>query len=259
MGIAFFTSVGVACAELALSSASLAATAATVDTAQVAQEATQAEVTPGAHSANSAASLGDAIVNKPVATPGAEDEALVFDGLSDDAVVEKVRAYIQSIKTLEADFTQVAPSGGVSSGKLYLRRPGQLRFEYEPPAPLLIVATQGNVYVEDKDLETTDFYPIKKTPLRFLLSKQVELGDAEVVGVDRGADTVAVTFASTGEETEGELSVILQAPNFALEQWIVRDVQNGITVVSLSNLEEGGRFRNSLFKAPEAGGSFLKN
>ena len=155
MSFALLSSVAFASAELALASSAFspAASAAMVQT--IDEEAALIDET-------AAPSLEDVIVNQPVEVTNVEEAPLVFADLSDEAVVEKVRDYIQSIKTLEADFTQVAPSGGLSTGKLYLRRPGQLRFEYTPPAPLLIVATQGNVYVEDKELETTDFYPIKK-------------------------------------------------------------------------------------------------
>lgn len=194
----------------------------------------------------------DSAIDKP-------EQPLVFADKSDAEVVDMVRAYIESIKVLTGDFGQIAPSGSVSTGKFYLRRPNQLRFEYAPPTPLLIVATQGNVYVQDKDLETTDFYPIKKTPLRFLLSKKVDLADAQIIGVDRGVDTVAVTFASNEGETEGELSLILRAPDFALEQWVVRDLQNGVTVVTLSNQKEDEKLSGRLFTAPDAGGKFLKN
>ncbi len=247
MSIALLSAVTVACAEIALSSAPAVSLAARASAAEQ-----HAEPAP-------APSLNDAIVNRPVRDPEGTERPLVFENETDEAVVEKVLEFIRGRDTMRGDFTQIAPSGEISSGAFHLRRPNQLRFEYAPPSPLLIVATQGNVYVRDNDLETTDFYPIKKTPLRFLLSRKVELGDARVVGVDRGVDTVAVTFASEEEETEGELSVILQAPDFALRQWAVRDVQNGITVVTLDNVTQGERFRNNIFRIPEAGGDFLKN
>jgi len=258
MIFALLSSVAIASGDIALADTPVATTVGVVVNQDAHSASVQTE-TIQENDDNVPSSLSDAIVNDPVTLPNEQAGPLVFADLSDAVVVEKVQTYIQSIKTLEADFTQIAPSGSLATGKLHLRRPGQLRFEYEPPTPLLIVATQGNVYVEDKDLETTDFYPIKKTPLRFLLSKKIDLGDAEVVAVDRGVDTVAVTFASTEEETEGELSVILRAPEFRLEQWAVRDVQNGITIVTLNNVEEGGKFRNALFRAPESGGEFLKN
>lgn len=81
--------------------------------------------------------------------------------------------------------------------------------------------------------------------------------DARIVSVDRGVDTVAVTFASDDEETEGELTLIADAPDLNLRRWIVRDLQGGITVVTLDNVIYGERLANNLFRAPEAGGRFL--
>lgn len=190
----------------------------------------------------------------------AEDMPLVFAGESDDGVVEKLRDYLEGIKTLQGDFTQIAPSGAISEGRFYLRRPGLLRFEYGPPSPLLIVANGGLVYVHDEALETTDSYPVNKTPLKFLLRRKIDLeDDVSVVNVDRGVDNLAVTFASKDDETEGELTVIVSAPEMTLRRWIVRDLQNGITVVTLENVIQGERLSNRLFETPDAGGRFLKD
>ncbi|MEZ5894313.1 MAG: outer membrane lipoprotein carrier protein LolA [Parvularculaceae bacterium] len=191
------------------------------------------------------------------ARDGAYDGPLVFENETDAAVADKLIAYIESIDTLEGEFTQIAPSGVISAGKFYLRRPGQLRFDYEPPTPLLIVASGGLVYVRDDALETTDSYPVGKTPLKFLLRKKVDRDDAKLVQVDRGVDSIAVTFASNDEDTEGELILIASAPDFALRRWIVRDLNGGMTVVTLENVKSGVKLANSLFAAPEAGGRFL--
>ncbi len=186
-------------------------------------------------------------------------EALVFAGETDQAVADKVIGYLEEITTFTADFTQVAPSGAISTGKFYLRRPGLLRFQYDAPSPILIVATGGTVFVRDEALETTDSYPVGRTPLKFLLRKKVDFGNFEIAGVDRGVDSVAVTFASNEEETEGQISIILDAPTLKLREWIVRDPQNGVTIVSLDNIVEGQQIANRLFAAPEAATPFLKN
>lgn len=206
---------------------------------------------------------------EPVATTAPEGEyipaeeaydgPLAFEDVSDEAVVDKLVAYVEGLETLTGDFTQISPSGAISSGKFYLRRPGFLRFEYEPPTPLLIVANGGMVYVRDEALETTDSYPVGKTPLKFLLRKNIDFDDAKVIGVDRGIDNVAVTFASQEEETEGEITLIVKAPDMTLARWIVRDIEHGITVVTLTNVKEGDRLANRLFEIPDAGGGFLKN
>ena len=186
-------------------------------------------------------------------------ETLVFAEESDEAVAEKLIDYIEGLDTLQGDFAQIAPSGAISEGKFYLRRPGFLRFEYEPPQPLLIVANGGMVYVRDDALETTDSYPVGKTPLKFLLGKKIDRDDAHVVNVDRGVDNVAVTFSSDDEETEGDITLIASAPDFELRRWIIRDQQGGMTVVTLDNVESGVKLAASLFRAPDAGGRFLDN
>jgi outer membrane lipoprotein-sorting protein len=194
-----------------------------------------------------------------VTDPEAVPEELVFAGESDDAVAQRIIDYVDRLDTLQGDFTQVAPSGAVSTGRFYLRRPGLLRFEYDPPSPLLIVATGGMVFVRDDELETTDSYPVGKTPLKFLLRKRVELAEARLVAVDRGPDSAAITFASAGDEEGGEISLIVSAPNVVLERWVVRDPQSGVTIVTLDNVVSGEPIPNRLFAAPEASSPFLKN
>jgi outer membrane lipoprotein-sorting protein len=209
----------------------------------------------------------------PVAPPAVEVEATrppvivakattpaaapVFAGLSDQAVADEVLRYLEGITTLKGEFVQTAPSGAVATGDFHLRRPGQIRFDYDAPAPITIVATQGMVYVENADLETTDSYPLKKTPLRFLLERKIDIGDAVLKSVDRDQRSVAVTYASTDEETEGEITLILAAPTLAIEQWAVRDAQGGVTVVSLQGVSAGASIDNRVFRAPEAGGAFI--
>lgn len=187
----------------------------------------------------------------------ARASAPVFADLSDQAVADEVMRYLEGLTSLSGAFVQTAPSGAVASGQFYLRRPGQIRFDYDDPSPITIVATQGMVYVENAELETTDSYPLKKTPLRFLLSKKIEIGDATLKTVERGGDSIAITYASTDEETEGEITLVLSAPRLAIEQWAVRDAQGGVTVVALQDVSTGEKLDNRLFRAPEAGGAFI--
>ena len=249
MNLAMLSAISLICVDAATAARPLPAPKPAIVLAQ-AEEAIPAEEAPV-----EVEEVADDAVSEEEAIP----EPLVFEGESDEAVAEKLIAYLEGIDTLQGDFTQIAPSGSISSGRFYLRRPGFLRFEYDPPTPLLIVANGGMVYVRDEALETTDSYPTGRTPLKFLLRKTIDRDDAEIVAVDRGVDSVAVTFASREEETEGELTIIAKAPEMTLTRWVVRDVQNGITVVTLDNVESGMRLANRLFRAPEAGGQFLKD
>jgi len=182
---------------------------------------------------------------------------VAFDGLADETVAASALKSLEALTTLQGNFVQTSPAGTVVSGKFYLRRPGQIRFDYDDPSPITIVATGGMVYVENSDLETTDSYPLKKTPLRFLLSKKIDLSDAVLKSVDRAPDHVAVTYASNDEDVEGEITLILSAPDLMIEKWAVTDPRGGATVVALNGVKAGGSFENRLFRAPESGGAFI--
>lgn len=248
IGIALWSTLAVVCADAPVSLVAAQAAAAAPAIAEPAPVMlAQAEVEAPAEAA------------PVVAQPEPAPDELVFAGESDAAVADKMLSAIDSITTLSGDFTQIAPSGAVSTGKFHLRRPGLLRFEYDAPSPLLIVANGGMVFVRDDALETTDSYPVGQTPLKFLLRRKVELGDAVVVGVDRGVDSVAATFASSDEETEGQLTIIMDAPELRLAEWIVRDPRNGITIVTLENVIAGESIANRLFAVPQTESPFLKN
>ncbi|MGF1545032.1 MAG: outer membrane lipoprotein carrier protein LolA [Parvularculaceae bacterium] len=188
-----------------------------------------------------------------------EAEPVAFADMSDADVVAMVAERFESVKTLRADFVQTAPSGAVSTGDFYLRRPGQMRFDYDDPSPLTIVATQGNVYVQDAELEQTDLYPVRTTPLKHLLSKRLDLESADVLSVDRSVDAVAVALAAGDGETEGDITLVFDAETRLLDRWVVRDPRNGLTVVRLDDLRVDEKLSNRLFRAPEAGGRFINN
>ncbi len=256
MTLAMLSAISLICVDMTIAAAP-ASPAITSDPVQIVLA--QADIEESAETLQPAPKTVETVADDAVSDEEAFPETLAFDGESDEVVVERLVGYLEDLDTLAGDFTQIAPSGAISSGRFYLRRPGLLRFEYDPPTPLLIVANGGLVYVRDEALETTDSYPVGKTPLKFLLRKRIDRDDANVVAVDRGVDTVAVTLASNEEETEGELTIIARAPEMTLTRWIVRDLQNGITVVTLDNVEEGVRLANRLFQTPDAGGQFLKN
>ncbi len=183
----------------------------------------------------------------------------VFTELSDAQVFEKVVTYIEAIDTYKARFIQTAPSGSVSAGTMKMDRPGKLRVEYDAPNPQLIIANQGKLYIHDADLETTDSYPIRRTPLRFLLSKNVKADDLQVIAITRTDSSVGVSLASSDEETEGELMLVFEAPELLLRRWVVIDPAGDETIFDLDEIVIGEKIANKEFRIPDAGGSFIRD
>jgi outer membrane lipoprotein-sorting protein len=166
------------------------------------------------------------------------------------ALVDRLSAYLSSIQTLVGNFVQIGPDGTRTKGQFYIQKPGRVRFEYDPPSPIDIIADGQSVAVRDRTLATQDIYPLSQTPLRFLLSPRINLlKDTNVVGVY--ADNVFATVVI--EETQplvgtNRLMLMFDAKDLHLKQWIVTDPQGYDTTVAVSNLDTSKRPDPSLFR-----------
>ncbi|MBO1906052.1 outer-membrane lipoprotein carrier protein LolA [Microvirga sp. 3-52] len=190
-----------------------------------------------------------AIAPRPIVTAAVEPVAL-RQPLSNNAVVERANAYFTNLSTLVADFTQVGGDGRRQGGTLYLQRPGKVRFEYDPPAALQVIADGRSVAVRDRKLATQDLYSISQTPLKFLLREQVNLGqDIRITGIVNDGDSVRISLEDSS--TLGGTSRITlyfdgQVEN--LNQWRIIDAQGFQTMVVLGRSERGRRIDQDLFK-----------
>jgi len=152
--------------------------------------------------------------------------------------IARIETYLNGIKTLKAKFLQISPAGASSSGKLWMERPGRMRFEYDPPSPLLLVAGHGLVIYHNSDLDQTSNIPLSQTPLGILLQDNITLsGSVTVLQVSRDEGAIALQLQRTGAASQGTLNLIFADNPLELRGWIVRDAQGQDTRVVLDNLD----------------------
>lgn len=168
---------------------------------------------------------------------------------TDDArTIARVQAYLNTITTLKARFLQIAPDGSSSQGTAWLERPGRMRFEYDKPSPLLLVAGQGYVVFHDSELGQTSNIPLDKTPLGILLAPDINLsGNVTVQRIDRLPGEVSLTLARTATPADGQLTLTFADSPLLLRSWTVADAQHNQTKVSLFDIDQGGSFSSGLF------------
>jgi outer membrane lipoprotein-sorting protein len=168
------------------------------------------------------------------------------------ADLDKVSAYLNAIKSLKASFVQVGPDGGMVQGEVFIQKPGQIRFEYKPPSPVLIVATAGSMYVKNARLNTLDRYDLSDTPLGLLLNERIDLKtNKAVIGVAEQNGAIVVRARSSSNRNDSNITLVFSAPEIELRQWTVRDNQGGNTTVALQSLQTGASLDPSLFTAPQ--------
>jgi len=180
--------------------------------------------------------------------PDASDTQ-AFDA-SQRALADRVSGYLSGVQILTGDFVQIGPDGRRTEGKFYIQKPGRVRFEYNPPSPIDVIADGQSVVVRDRKLATQDLYPLSQTPLRFLLSDRIDLlRDTHVVGVS--ADDVFVSVAIEEKQAlvgTHRLMIMFGAKDFQLKQWTVTDPQGFDTTVAVYNLDSSKKPDPSLFK-----------
>jgi outer membrane lipoprotein-sorting protein len=175
---------------------------------------------------------------------------------ADRADIARIEAYMNGLHTLKARFLQVAPDGSTAEGVAWMERPGRMRFQYDPPSPLLMVAGHGLFFFHDSQINQTTNLPLDATPLGLLLRDNLRLsGDVTVTSVARLPGQIQVSMVRTGSPDDGSLTLVFADNPLALRQWSVVDAQRQETRVTLFDVELGGTFDQSLFVfTPGAGG-----
>jgi outer membrane lipoprotein-sorting protein len=202
---------------------------------------TQTQAPPQAQAPAPVSNPFAALLGKPGNTVALDDKQR--------AIIKRVDTYLSTVQTLEGNFVQIAPDGSRSKGEFYIQKPGKVRFEYDPPSPISIIADGQTVVVRDRNLATQDVYPLSQTPLRFLLADNVNLlKDTNLVAVY--ADDVFVTVVVEEKNQlvgTSRLMIMFSATDMQLKQWTVTDPQGYDTTIAVSNLDSKSKPDPSLF------------
>ena len=174
----------------------------------------------------------------PFSSDKGSAQASAFDA-KQRALLDRISMYLSSVQTLVGNFVQIGPDGGRTEGEFYIQKPGKVRFDYNPPSPIDIIADGSSVVVRDRNLATQDLYPLSQTPLRYLLADRIDLlRDTDVVSVSADDTFVSVVI----EEKQllvgtSRLLLMFDAKDLQLKQWTVTDPQGLDTTVAVFNLD----------------------
>lgn len=169
--------------------------------------------------------------------------------------LSQISDYLNDLTTAEGDFTQINDDGSISTGKVYIKRPGRMRFEYNAPDTAIVVAGAGAVVIDDKKSnQPPTTYPLKRTPLSIILADNVDLGRAQmVVGHDFDGTATVVTAQDPENPEYGNIQLKFTGEPVELRQWVVNDAAGSSTTVILGDMQVGGRLANKLFDVGSPG------
>ena len=165
--------------------------------------------------------LAFGLMLSPVAALAQSAQGQSTQGLS----LDDISAYINDITEAQASFTQVNDDGSISRGTVSIKRPGRIRFDYDPPNGALVMASGGALYVEDRKLGgRPETYPLSQTPLGLILGPTVDLrgsGAVQSISTKDGITTVATRDPNNPDN--GMMVLSFSENPTMLRQWVVLD------------------------------------
>lgn len=166
----------------------------------------------------------------------------------------RVEQYLGSLTTAQADFVQTTNNTDLYRGHFYLKRPGKMRLEYEPPISYMYIADGTWLTYYDADLRQRKDVPLGSTIADFITRANVKLsGDVTVTKVSRGNNLLSVQLVQTDKPEDGTLTLNLTANPMLLQSWVSVDQQGTVTQVDLTGLQPGVQLDNKLFVIPRRG------
>ncbi|HEY9567434.1 MAG TPA: outer membrane lipoprotein carrier protein LolA [Thalassobaculum sp.] len=187
----------------------------------------------------------------PLPIASAEAAALSAE---DRADVARVEAYLNGITSMKSSFLQSSSTGHVARGTVWLRRPGRMRFEYDPPSPILITADGVLVTYQDLELKQTSQVPLFTSPLSVLVDDRVRFDKSLIVeAVQKESNVLRIAVRQRDEPDQGYVTLVFQDKPLALKQWTVVDAQQVSVKVALLDPDFGVKIPNGLFRPIDFG------
>ena len=167
----------------------------------------------------------------------------------DQEIAARVATYLDGVRTLKSRFEQLAPNGSYASGVVYLQRPGRLRFDYDPPSRVLLIAQDWRLIFQDASVKQISVVPVAETPLGFLLAEKIELSGAiTVTQVVRSQGEIAMRVIRSNAADQGSVILYFAERPMELRRWSVTDAQGLTTQIILVGPEFNVPIDPNLFR-----------
>ena len=124
--------------------------------------------------------------------------------LADDAAAAQLKALLQPLNTLRADFSQrIFSADGYeiqnSQGEMHVARPGKLRWIIAPPMEQWLISDGSTLWLYDPDLEQVIIRPFQQS-----------VADTPAMLFGGGADQLEENYSVSVSSSEGGASYILK-------------------------------------------------
>lgn len=178
---------------------------------------------------------------------------LAAPAVAQPSVIRQVQEHLRGVQTMTADFVQTDRAGKRLTGKLTLKQPGKIRFQYEPGVPILVVGDGKVLTFIDYQVKQVSRYPIGGSPLDILLNPKRDLSRVAKVVPSTAPGVITILARDPMRPQFGSITLAFTenaaAPGgVMLEGWVTLDAQNNRTTVRLSNQKLNDPVADAVFQ-----------
>ncbi|MFO1241828.1 MAG: outer membrane lipoprotein carrier protein LolA [Rickettsiales bacterium] len=184
------------------------------------------------------------------ATSSQTEQQTRLGDVQKEQILTQVEAYLNGLTTIQADFVQIAPGGNLSTGKFFLKRPGKMRWQYDPPVPVLLISNGSVFTYYDYELQQVNEIPLDSTLAGFIAQKNIRF-DPEVITVKEILEAnkvIRIRIVQTDHPKDGDLTMELTDSPMQLRNLIIKDSKGESTNVSLNGARYGVPLEDKLFQ-----------
>lgn len=170
--------------------------------------------------------------------------------------LKRVSTYLNGIKSMVAVFKQTDDTGQRESGRFYMKRPSQARWEYNAPSPLTLIANGGFLAIVDRELEEVRHVPADSALSNIISANKIDLLNNKMIAVDDvidAGDSLHVILYKKKAKHEGTLTLHFSDGDsgLALTGFTQLDAAGRTTALTFSNTDINISVPKSKFDIPE--------
>lgn len=165
----------------------------------------------------------------------------------------ELATYINGITSAKSGFTQINDDGSITTGEIFIKRPGRARFDYAAPDNSLVIAGGGQVAIFDpKSNVPPEQFPLKRTPLNLILGRNINFSTSNmIVGHAEEGEATVVTVQDPKNPEYGNIQLKFTGNPIQLRQWVITNDAGQQTTVIMQALEPTSSIPSRFFNIPQ--------
>lgn len=165
----------------------------------------------------------------------------------------ELAGYINSIQSVKSGFTQINDDGSITTGDIFIKRPGRARFDYAAPDNSLVIAGGGQVAIFDpKSNVPPEQFPLSRTPLNLILGRNIDFNKSNmIVGHAEDGEATVVTVQDPAHPEYGNIQLKFTGNPVQLRQWVITNDAGQQTTVIMQSLEKTSSIPSRMFNIPQ--------